>query len=58
MERADVIRGLRLRLDAVEAAIEQLSVDTHYHARLLADLEDIRNRLLIESSRTAALEVP
>jgi len=53
-----VIRGLRLRLDAVEAAIEQLSVDTHYHARLLADLEDIRNRLLIESSRTAALEVP
>ena len=48
MEGADLIRGLRLRLDAVEAAIERLSVDTHYHARLLADLEDLRNRLLTE----------
>jgi hypothetical protein len=38
--------GLRLRLAAVEAAIESLSSDRLYHARLLGDLEELRDQLL------------
>lgn len=41
----DHVRGLRMRLDKTEQALERLAADPFRHARLISDLQELRDQL-------------